>query len=259
MRLPDGRELRFADVAVPSALAYEGSVAHDAVVPTRAGNLHDACNALAWLAFPRAKAALNAVHVGAAGCDVPPSPAVSPTLPIPACGEREQPPPGGVDDRSMRGVAAGGGSSSTRGRSSLRGLARDAATLLDESGLLLACADDSLVALLRAHRWREVFVDRADDVARAMRPFVIGHGLLAKLWQPFRAITAHVLVVPLAAADARTDAVDAAAAHLIAEREWPRGRLAVLPIAALPGWDGEGLGAALFDDTTVFRPPRAAR
>ncbi|MFO1397916.1 MAG: DUF3025 domain-containing protein [Burkholderiales bacterium] len=212
LALPDGRALRFADVPVASALDYEAAVARDAVIPTRADNLHDACNALAWLAFPRAKAVLNAVHVRA-------------------------------------------GAAATANR---RDRARDAATLLDESGLLLACADEALVALLRAHRWRELFVTHARDVARAMRPLALGHGLLAKLARPYRAITAHVLVLPVPAADATVAAIDVAAAAAIALPALAPARLAVLPVAALPGWDREALGAALFDDVSVFRPARTA-
>lgn len=212
LALPDGRALRFADVHAANALDYEATVARDAVIPTRADDWHDACNALAWLAFPRAKATLNAVHVRA-------------------------------------------GAAATANR---RDRARDAATLLDESGLLLACADEALVTLLRAHRWRELFVARASDVARVMRPFALGHGLLAKLARPYRAITAQVLVLPVAAAEATVAAIDAAAAAAIADPALAPERLAVLPVAALPGWDREALGAALFDDLSVFRPARGA-
>lgn len=213
LALPDGRALRFADLRAASALDYEHAVARAAVVPTRRNDLHDACNALAWLGFPRAKAALNAVHV-----------------------------------RDGATAAA-----------NRRNRARDAATLLDESGLLLACADEALVALLRAHRWRELFVARAGDVARHVRPFALGHGLLAKLQRPYRALTAHLLVLPLPAERATADDVDAAAAAAIAAPSLAPAQLATLPVAALPGWDAEGLGVALFDDAKVFRPPRAAR
>lgn len=213
LALPDGRALRFADVPARTALAYETSVARDAVVPTRPGSRHDALNALAWLAFPRAKAALNAVHVRA-------------------------------------------GAAATPNR---RDRARDAATLVDESGLLLACADASLVEVLRGHRWRELFVTRAADVARSLRPYALGHGLLAKLQAPFRAVTAQVLVLPVAAVDTPTHAIDAAAAAAIDGAEFLPEALAVLPVAALPGWDVEALGERLFDDAGVFRPAPTAR
>ena len=45
--------------------AYERRVFDTGCVETRQENLHDVFNALAWLAFPRTKAALNARHVDA--------------------------------------------------------------------------------------------------------------------------------------------------------------------------------------------------
>jgi hypothetical protein len=58
--------LRFASPAgnpPPGAADYESRI-HDAgMVPLRDSNWHDLFNALAWLAFPRTKAALNRAHV----------------------------------------------------------------------------------------------------------------------------------------------------------------------------------------------------
>ena len=211
--MPDGRPLTFARAgpAVP-ALDYEHSIARDAVVPIREGEWHDAFNALAWLALPRTKAALNAVHV--------------------------------------RDGHSRGGNGRTR--------SRDAATLLDESGLLLACDDARLPPLLRARAWRELFVGEADAVGEHCRGFVVGHGLLDKLRRPFRVITAKVLVIGLAPGTlpeiAALDALDSRAAALIARADFLPDVLVPLPVAALPGWDTERLGERLFDDLSVFRP-----
>jgi hypothetical protein len=216
--LPDGRALSFvaAPAARPSARDYERRIAERGEVLTRPANLHDVCNALAWLAFPRTKAALNAIHV------------------------------------SVPNAASGTG----------RERPRDAATLLDESGMLVACADAGLVGLWTARRWREAFWDRRDDVVASMRAVTIGHGLLAKLVAPYRAITAKVLLLPLPAAALPGDtaalvaALDAAAAAELRARgaALAPAQLLPLPVAALPGWDREGCGAGLFDDATVFRP-----
>ena len=207
-----GAAIRFVDERARGALAYERAVAERGTVAMRAGSPHDVFNALAWLAFPRTKAALNARHVA------------------------EGP-----------GTGANG-----------RSRARDAATLLDESGIVLACADDGLVALLRARAWRPLFVDRHDDVRRAMRPVVIGHGLLVKLQHPYRAATAHALIVRVdcsivADETAGAAAVDAAAAAAVAEAALTPAQLMPVPVAAFPGWDSEGLGERLFDDRSVFR------
>ena len=219
LALPDGRPLAFgASRARMSALDYERAIAERGEIATREGNLHDALNALAWLRFPRTKAALNAVHVQAA-------------------------------------AAATG---NTRNR------ARDAATLLDESGLLLCCIDAGLVALLQARAWRQLFWERRDDVAHGMQPQVLGHGLAEKLVVPYRALTASVLIIatsPALAAGAgdaceTMDAtvVDAKAAATIAAPGFGPDLLTPLPIAALPGWDTECIGRVLFDDLSVFRP-----
>jgi hypothetical protein len=137
---------------------------------------------------------------------------------------------------------------------------RDAATLLDESGLLLGCDDASLPPLLAGHAWRELFVARAGDVRRQLRPVAIGHGLLDKLRAPFRAITAKALVVPFARGTLpRGDdlaALDLAAADAVAAPAFVPEGLHALPVAALPGRDAEGAGERLFDDAAVFRPPR---
>jgi hypothetical protein len=214
LALPDGRPLVFVAARTRlRALAYERAIAARGEIATREGNLHDAFNALAWLRFPRTKAALNAVHV-----------------------------------RSAEAAT-----DNTRDR------ARDAATLLDESGLLLGCADPELAALLRGRAWRELFWTRRDEVARALRPAVLGHGLAEKLLAPYRALTAHVLVLDTASAKAAADraacdALDPFAAATVAAPGFGPDCLTPLPVAALPGWDAEGLGELLFDDLSVFRP-----
>ncbi len=56
----DGRPVRFVSADGPGD--YETRIAATGEVPTRASSRHDLFNALAWLAFPRAKAALNRLH-----------------------------------------------------------------------------------------------------------------------------------------------------------------------------------------------------
>ena len=225
LALPDGRPLSF--VAPPPrlrALDYERAIAGRGEIATREGNLHDAFNALAWILFPRTKAAITAVHVQAADA-----------------------------------VTA-----------NARNRARDAATLLDESGMLVNCRDAGLIAMLRARAWRDLFWTHRDEVVQRMRPLVLGHGLAEKLLSPYRALTAHVLIVGMSAAEtdaangARVAAIemtacaepdDTVAAAMIAAPGFGPALLSPLPVAALPGWDAEDLGGLLFDDLSVFRPP----
>jgi hypothetical protein len=212
LALPDGRALAFVEGAVAGALAYEAAVRDDARIHVRRDSWHDTFNALAWLAFPRTKAALNACHVAAG-----------------------------------RGAGA-----NTRTRS------RDAATLLDESGLIVAGGDRAMRQLLRDHAWHALFVARRDGVAERLHAWVLGHGLLDKLRSPYRALTAHVLWLPVDLdGESARDAADSMVGRQLRQRAPIPEDLLPLPVAALPGWDTERLGAALFDDAAVFRPARA--
>jgi hypothetical protein len=206
------KPLQFVADSASSAIEYETRIAVQREVAMRPDNLHDVCNALAWLAFPRTKAALNALHV--------------------------HDPEVGNGRRSAR---------------------RDAATLLDESGLLLACADRRLTALLEQRAWRELFVTHREDVNTSLRAVVCGHGLLAKMVAPFRAITGRALVIPVTHDGVPREArdwtrIDARAARQVGSPRFTTAALLPLPVAGLPGWDAEGLGATLFDDGSVFRP-----
>jgi Protein of unknown function (DUF3025) len=61
VRTASGRPLRFV-APDREDRSYELRVHDSGEVPTRADNLHDWFNALAWLAFPRTKARINALH-----------------------------------------------------------------------------------------------------------------------------------------------------------------------------------------------------
>lgn len=59
-----GRPIRFVP-ATPQGGNYEIRVFETGLVATRRENWHDLFNALAWMAFPRTKSALNALHAEA--------------------------------------------------------------------------------------------------------------------------------------------------------------------------------------------------
>jgi hypothetical protein len=61
VRTASGRAVRFVAPAADDAY-YEIRLFETGCVETRPENLHDLFNALAWLAFPRTKARINALH-----------------------------------------------------------------------------------------------------------------------------------------------------------------------------------------------------
>lgn len=144
-----------------------------------------------------------------------------------------------------------------------RSARRDALTLFDENGLLVACADPSLERLLREFRWRELFVERRAEVARSMRFLVFGHGLLDKARAPFIGLTAHALVLDAPAsllaapAAAIAASLDGRLAGAVDRLSGPRA-LAPLPVLGIPGWWPANEAPAFYDDSRYFRPGRQA-
>jgi len=148
-----------------------------------------------------------------------------------------------------------------------RGPARDAATLFDENAALLVVADDaagrSLADALRQHRWREAFVERAGAFGRTAQVWLFGHALMEKLMAPYKAITAHTLVVAaptgyfaLPHAEQRAW-LDAHVAGRLRAAGLRKADFTPLPVLGIPGWC-EQQDDAFYSDTTVFRPRRNA-
>lgn len=196
LKTESGKPVRFVP---PSAAGpyYEVQVFETGRVQTRPDNLHDLFNALAWLAFPRTKARINALHAA----EMP----------------RE------------------------RGR---RGRRRDLLTIFDEGGAIVACADEELVGLLRAFRWKELFWTQRGRVRAAMRCIVFGHAVMEQALQPRPGITCKALFIP-------GGDPDEAAARRLPELASPRD-LAPLPVFGLPGWCAQD--ERFYEDQRYFRP-----
>jgi len=200
-----GVPIAFVGPDAAASVPYELFIARTGKVPTRE-NLHDLFNALIWLVYPVAKAALNARQAAEIERD-----GVRPT----------------------------------------RGAARDAATLIDESAVLLVCRDEEVVASLREHHWQRLLIAWRERWGRDIVALPFGHALLEKLAGPFKAITA--CVVPLLA----TADPDAAAAAFIGRPDLAPPLLPHLPVLGIPGWCAENADPHFYDDPRVFRPPRA--
>jgi hypothetical protein len=135
-----------------------------------------------------------------------------------------------------------------------RGALRDALTLLDENGVLLATDDATIPALLRAGDWRGAFVAQRRRWA-SVRVLVVGHALLEKLDAPYKAITGHALLLGVPAG-APLAVLDTAAAAALGAT-FTSARLLPLPLLGVPGWWSPNEDAAFYDDGAVFRSPSA--
>lgn len=219
LRNADGLPIRFVEQTRRCGqMDYESGILASGRVPSRTENWHDLFNALAWLAFPRTKAALNRIQ-----CTV-----------LPASDAGRRPP------------------------------LADAATLFDESGLLLVGPDDGLFDLLRGRHWHEALWARRTHW-RQVRVYVVGHALLEKLLLPYPAITAKCLALALPSETCRTLPGDGSMPAWLDRRvadHWMEGRIArpadlfPLPVLGIPGWWPENEEAAFYTRMDIFRPHR---
>ena len=189
---------------------YELHIAETGEVETRPGNWHDLFNALGWIAFPRAKAAINAQHAAI----------------LEERGEEE---------------------------AKRRSPERDALTLFDEGGVLVAASDPALHQLIVDFRWKELFWHRRADLEAKVRFVAFGHALFEKMIDPHLGIVAKTIFVPL---DAAFDPDALLATHFATRENFtsPK-RMAPMPVLGIPGWHAGTEDEAYYDDPVQFRGP----
>lgn len=201
---------------------YEPRCYLNGEVQSRSDNWHDLLNALVWLTFPKAKAAINSRHYQAL-----------------------------LQQHELSG-------------SSQRGAVRDTNTLMDESGIIVACADPQLAQALRDFQWRELFWQRRAAVQKNMGFYLFGHGLYEKALQPYIGLTGQGIILDveagffawpqalqLAHLDERLAAYWSDVRNCRDTRE-----LSPVPLLGVPGWYAGNEAASFYDDTQYFRPGR---
>ena len=151
-------------------------------------------------------------------------------------------------------------------RSPARGALRDTATLFDESGIVVVCADPELRELLCGRQWKRLFWQRRGEVIRSMRFHIFGHGTYDQLRAPFVGLCAKAVFL-----DANQEFVDAPVAEQLPtidqelaarwrdDRWYARPQeLFPLPLLGIPGVAAGNREASYYDDIRQFRPKRDA-
>lgn len=149
-----------------------------------------------------------------------------------------------------------------------RGAPENAATHLDESGVLVLSCDPSVFAALTALQWRELFWDRRKELSLSTRFLGFGHGLLDSLRAPHPKLMGKALLLRLNAntltlADSELRLfVDRALALRLSKYLLEPSRLFPLPVLGIPGWSSEQSGQ-YYANGDYFRTqrqrPRTAR
>ena len=149
-------------------------------------------------------------------------------------------------------------------KGTVRGRLRDALTLWDESGVIIASSDPGVLDALAQRNWNHVFRDCVSTWDEDTQVFVCGHALLEKFLNPYKAITAHALLVQTAEKPLKSNrlelllALDRNLASNLQGGQLIKSTrdLSPIPLAGIPGWwmDGEQ-GDDFYKDSRVFRHP----
>jgi len=227
-----GSALRFAPQA-KGKLAFEAQYEPRCYlageVQTRADNWHDLLNALVWLTFPQAKAAINARHY-----------------------------------QALTEVAAPADSSSQRGavRDTNTLLDESGVIVAYSDDRLAGLLRNFQWKELFWQRRAQVQASHSDKPGTGMGFYVFGHGLYEKALQPYLGMTGQGLLLAveqefftwsqarqLAHLDNSLAGYLAVAGHCRSTRE-----LTPVPVLGVPGWAEQS--AEFYDNAAYFRPGR---
>ncbi|WP_107852408.1 DUF3025 domain-containing protein [Oceanimonas marisflavi] len=142
---------------------------------------------------------------------------------------------------------------------------RDRVTHFDECGLVLAVPEgDDIGALLQAHDWQTLFLERRARWGHHWQPFVFGHALYEQALSPFIGLTAKAVVVPMpddfferprAGQYPELDRRLCEQLQACALFDQPR-PLRPLPLLGIPGWWPASEAPEFYNNTDYFRPRR---
>lgn len=144
-----------------------------------------------------------------------------------------------------------------------RGPLQDAITLFDEGGIVVASSDEELIALLRQHRWKELFWHKRARVISNMQFFLFGHALYEKALAPYVGVTGKGLIFSVEESfhkeplHAQLNQIDIWLACFLRDgRMQSTADLAPVPVLGIPGWSPENEQEAYYDNTEYFRIKR---
>ena len=154
-------------------------------------------------------------------------------------------------------ILEAGGEAESRKRSP----ARDALTLFDEGGVVVACSTPSLLRHIVEFEWKELFWSRREELARKARFFVFGHACFEQALEPYVGMVAKTVFVPVSdfffmlSIESQLEEADKLVANHFASRARfasPK-TMAPMPVLGVPGWHFAAQDEAFYGDDEHFR------
>lgn len=140
-----------------------------------------------------------------------------------------------------------------------RGPRRDAATLFDESGVVVVSSHGQLTQLLKDFEWKTLFWAQRVKLQSHMRFLVFGHGLYEKGLNPYLGMTGRGIILsvkhdffkqPLLE---QLIIVDTWLAEFIGQRLTVSADLTPVPVLGYPGWSLDNEDSCYYDNRNYFR------
>lgn len=141
---------------------------------------------------------------------------------------------------------------------------RDALTLFDECGVIIAYCDDSLKQALIGQHWHQAFVENRARWRQQIDGFIIGHANYEKALSPYLGFTAKALYVKVAPQFFELDKLaqyqelDLTIAADLGQLMADNRHLYPLPILGVPHWWDANSTPEFYDNAQYFRPKRVA-
>jgi hypothetical protein len=142
---------------------------------------------------------------------------------------------------------------------------RNALTLLDECGVIIAYCGDEVKHALTEQLWQQAFVDNRGQWGQKIDGFIIGHANYEKALAPYIGFTAKALYVKVAPQFFKLDKLsqyhqlDQMIAQDLEVLMVDNRHLYPLPILGVPHWWPENTNPIFYDNPDYFRPKRMAK
>lgn len=138
---------------------------------------------------------------------------------------------------------------------------RDALTLFDEGGVIVASSAPELLRHIVDFDWKALFWDRREELTAKMRFFAFGHALNEQALEPYIGMVAKTVFVPvgdfffmLEPQSQVREADELLAKHFAARARFHSPKsMPPMPVLGIPGWHPQTGEEAFYDDPSYFR------
>ncbi|MDF0605175.1 DUF3025 domain-containing protein [Neisseriaceae bacterium TC5R-5] len=163
-----------------------------------------------------------------------------------------------LNERHLRAIANG---------EKRRGPRRDAATLLDECGVIVAISDDAIGQLLQQMQWQALFITQRQSWQQQISVHTLGHALFESGLAPYigwcgKALLLHVNPDFFSLApQQQQQQLDQQLARQLADDHFLSSPLSLcpLPLLGIPGWYPPNEDPSFYLNHHYFRPTRRAK